>query len=247
MAQTAFRPCDKVDGAPCKAPFVEFDVCVACVGGATWSGPDDHSTAIAMSWTPGTLYAGINVRDDSHQNPGSGWNGDTVQIMFTNAARPQGATAKTGEIATDAGMILYNYGLSDSGDYTLHHESHPCLDECTGAAMVRFGSLATTIYEISFPAHSLGLESFQSGFRFGLGICVNDGDSDGTGAGQAGWSGWAPYGIVHGGKQAENNGLARLTGTFVPGAAIAAWAPVTNAAVSCADLRDQVPSCALGR
>ena len=44
---------------------------------------------------------------------------------------------------------------------------------------------------------------------------------------------------MFGGKQAENNGLARLRGTFVPGAAIAAWAPVANAGVSCADLRDQ--------
>jgi hypothetical protein len=31
-------------------------------------------------------------------------------------------------------------------------------------------------------------------------------------SGQAGWSGWAPYGIVHDGKQAENTGLATLTG-----------------------------------
>ena len=58
-----------------------------------------------MSWTPGTVFASINVKDDSHQNPGSGWNGVTVQIMFTNAARPQGATTPNGQIASSRPMM----------------------------------------------------------------------------------------------------------------------------------------------
>ena len=165
------------------------------------------------------MWCAIKVIDDTHQNPGSGWNGDSVQIMFTNAARPQGGTAKTGELDTPAGMILYNYGLSDDGDYTAHHESHPCPsdDDCTEMAAIRFEDDKTTIYEIKFPAASLGQDAYVAGFSFGLGTCINDGDDDAVGdgagtnqSGQGGWSGWSPYGIVMGGKQVENNGLATL-------------------------------------
>ena len=135
MSQTPFRPCNQIDatstypGRPCAAPFVEFDICTACVGEATWHGVSDHSMAAAMAWTPSTPYMGINVLDDTHQNAGSGWNGDTVQVMFTNAERI--GRAQTG---TAAGMILYNYGLAKADHLVLHHGSHPCpLDDfCTG-------------------------------------------------------------------------------------------------------------------
>ena len=115
--------------------------------------------------------------------------------MFTNAARPQGGTAKTGEIGTDAGMILYNYGLKDDGsnERTLHHETHPCIDECTSAAMQRYEDIQTTIYEILIPAQALGMDAFTTGFSFGFGTCINDGDAEadaGTSQnGQGGWSG----------------------------------------------------------
>jgi hypothetical protein len=76
--------------------------------------------------------------------------------------------------------------------------------------MERFEDVKITIYEFIFPAHSLGQDALTVGFSFGFGTCINDGD-DGLGqAGQGGWSGWSPYGIVHGGKQVENNGLATL-------------------------------------
>ena len=164
--QTPFRNCDKVGGAPCASPFVEFDVCVACVGSATWTGITDHSEATAFAWNSDTMWCGIKVIDDTHQNPGSGWNGDSVQIMFTNAARPQGGTAKTGEIDTPAGMILYNYGLSDDGDYTAHHETHPCPsdDDCTEMAAIRFEDDKTTIYDFVFPAARLGQDAYVAGF-----------------------------------------------------------------------------------
>ena len=49
------------------------------------------------------------------------------------------------------------------------------------------------------------MDVYTAGYQFGLGICVNDGDTGGEGAdlteahtGQKGWSGWAPYGIVYG-------------------------------------------------
>ena len=52
--------------------------------------------------------------------------------------------------------------------------------------MQRFEETTTTVYEIRLPAHSLGVDSFTSGYTFGFAICVNDGDSDGTGSGQKG-------------------------------------------------------------
>ena len=117
-AQTPFRPCDMVDtdgdglNDAWTAPFVEFDVCLTCAGGAAWPGVTNYSIATTFGWTPGALYCGANVFDDTHQNSGSGWNGDTVQIMFTNAAREQGGTALTGELDIPRGMILYNYGIA---------------------------------------------------------------------------------------------------------------------------------------
>ena len=55
-------------------------------GGGTWSGPADHSSAVAFAWDASNLYIGVVVTDDTHQNGGSGWNGDTIQMVFANAA-----------------------------------------------------------------------------------------------------------------------------------------------------------------
>ena len=72
-SQSPFRPCDKsADGVACAAPFVEFDICTACVASHTWSGVWDHSEATAFAWTPAALDLGTKVYDDTHQNPGSG-------------------------------------------------------------------------------------------------------------------------------------------------------------------------------
>ena len=46
--------------------------------------------------------------------------------------------------------------------------------------MVRNEGTKTTIYEIVFPAHSLGQEMLTSGFSFGLSIVVNEGDMNGA-------------------------------------------------------------------
>ena len=86
--------------------------------------------AFALAWDISALYMGLKTIDDTHQNPGSGWNGDTIQIAFTNADRDLPA----------GDMILYNYGLSDDqATTTLHHQRHPCpdADDCTDAAMRR--------------------------------------------------------------------------------------------------------------
>ena len=135
-------------------------------------------------------------------------------FMFANAAHAQGGIIKTCEIGTPGGMILYNFGMSNfDSSYTIHQESTPCSDECVEMAAARDDANAITSYEFVFPARALGQDSFEVGFAFGLGISVNDGDTDPGQAGMVGWSGWAPYGIMHGGKQVENNGLAILIGT----------------------------------
>jgi hypothetical protein len=75
-------------------------------------------------------------------------------------------------------------------------------------AAARFEDTQTTVYEIEFTAAALGMDALMSGFQFGLGICINDNDLE---EGEVkGWSGWAPYSIVHNGKSGENNGLATL-------------------------------------
>ena len=163
-SQSPFRPCDKGDTA-CAAPFVEFDVCTACVPTAMWYGITDHAEATAIVWSPVAIYMGTKVWDDTHQDPGGGWNGDSVQIMFTNEARlgfadwggnPQGGATAPRDITQKMGFLLYNYGLGEDGSYTMHHESHPCDDDCTGMAAMRDEVAKTTTYEFSFPAHSLG-------------------------------------------------------------------------------------------
>ena len=59
-------------------------------GGGTWSGPADHSSAVAFAWDAESLYVGVVVTDDTHQNPGDGWNGDSIQMVFANAAQGYG-------------------------------------------------------------------------------------------------------------------------------------------------------------
>jgi hypothetical protein len=182
------------------------------------------------------LYCGMKVQDENHQNPGSsvgGWKGYSDQIMFTNAARAADGNTLTNEIGTPGGIISFNYGLhADLTSMSTEHQSHPCDDDCTGMAARRFEDIKTTIYEFVFPAHSFGLDSFYSGFTFGLGTCINDGDSMAGQGGQGGWSGWAPYGIVHGGKQAQQNGLARLVGDFNAPSTLAKWVPTSDGATA---------------
>ena len=39
-------------------------------GGGTWSGVDDHSSAVAFAWDAENVYVGVVVTDDTHQRPG---------------------------------------------------------------------------------------------------------------------------------------------------------------------------------
>ncbi|MCS5571914.1 MAG: hypothetical protein NZ789_03170, partial [Pseudomonadales bacterium] len=184
-------------------------------GGGTWSGPEDHTSAVSFAWDADNLYVGVVVTDDTHQNPGDGWNGDSIQMVFANAAQ-------------DTVTHLYNYALSDGGDLVLHNERGP---GGTELAVVRDDDNTTTSYEIKFPADSLGLDALELDMQIGIGVCVNDGDTDDGQAGQKGWSGWGPYAAVYG-KTASATGLVTLTAKhdasqLVPGL-IAYW-PFDNA------------------
>ncbi len=164
-------------------------------GGGTWSGPEDHSSAVAFAWDADNLYIGVVVTDDTHQNGNSGWNGDSIQAVFANAAQ-------------DTVTHLYNYALGDSGDVVIHNERGP---GGTELAVTRDDDSSTTLYEIKLPAASLGLDAYESGMSIGVGLCVNDGDTDEGQAGQKGWSGWGPYAAVYG-KTASATGLVSLVG-----------------------------------
>ena len=163
--------------------------------GGTWSGPADHSSAVAFAWDAENLYIGVVVTDDTHQNPGNGWNGDSIQMVFANAAQ-------------DTVTHLYNYALADSGDLVLMNEKGP---GGTELAVTRDDDTTTTLYEIKFPAASLGLDAYESGMSIGVGVCVNDGDTQDGQGGQKGWSGWGPYAAVYG-KTASATGLVTLVG-----------------------------------
>jgi len=163
--------------------------------GGTWSGPADHSSAVAFAWDAENLYVGVVVTDDTHQNPGNGWNGDSIQMVFANAAQ-------------DTVTHLYNYGLSDAGDVVIHNERGPGGSE---VSITRDDDTTTTLYEFAFPAASLGLDGYESGMSIGVGICVNDGDTEDGQQGQRGWSGWGPYAAVYG-KTASATGLVNLVG-----------------------------------
>jgi hypothetical protein len=153
------------------------------------------------------FYIGVKVVDDSHENKGSGWNGDSVQIAFTDAGKQRITN-------------LYNYAWT-AGETILHHEQgHPDEAPSTEAFIVREGTITT--YEIKIPAIALrdatgGYGGLQQGMRLGVGVAVNDGDVGANGedigeGGQNGWSGWGPYTVVHD-KVPSQAGLVTLQAT----------------------------------
>ena len=176
--------------------------------GGTWSGPDDHTTLIAVAWDQNGLYLGIVVTDDEHEHAaGNAWNGDGVQMGLTNADR-------------STVTHLYNYCIKDgyeSGKVYKNGDAGIIADKERGpgnysVAMVRDDAKKTTIYEALFTPDSFGFAKFEVGQQFGFGVCVNDGDKDTPG--QKGWSGWGPHMIVFG-KTAPDAALVTLTSAEV--------------------------------
>ena len=157
--------------------------------------------AVAFNWDPDALYIGLKVIDDTHQLNGlSGWNGDSVQVVFADAAR---------ETVTH----LYNYAIGEeqgAGNIVAHHESGP---GGTSAVVTRFEAsanyMAFTTYEMMFPAAVFGVAAGEAGMQLGIGICANDGDTEAGQGGQKGWSGWGPYAAVYG-KTASATGVVTL-------------------------------------
>ena len=177
-------------------------------GGGTWSGPDDHTTLIAVAWDQNGLYLGIIVKDDEHEHAANNaWNGDGVQMGLTD---PDRSTV----------THLYNYCIKDgyeSGKVYKSGDAGIIADKERGpgnysVAMVRDDDKKTTTYEALFTPDSFGFAKFEVGQQFGFGVCVNDGDK-GT-PGQKGWSGWGPHMIVFG-KTAPDAALVTLTAAEV--------------------------------
>ncbi|RTZ67001.1 MAG: hypothetical protein DSZ35_07105, partial [Verrucomicrobia bacterium] len=176
--------------------------------GGTWSGPDDHTTLIAVAWDQNGLYLGIVVTDDEHEHAANNaWNGDGVQMGLTDADR-------------STVTHLYNYCIKDgyeSGKVYKSGDAGIIADKERGpgnysVAMVRDDAKKTTTYEALFTPDSFGFAKFEVGQQFGFGVCVNDGDKDTPG--QKGWSGWGPHMIVFG-KTAPDAALVTLTAAEV--------------------------------
>lgn len=171
--------------------------------GGTWTGPDDHTSAVQVVWDAENLYIGIVVTDDYHENAAnSPWNGDSAQLMIANATR-------------STQVALYNYslgGVEDAlGEVIIEHEAGP---GGTDAVVTRNGTTKKTTYEIKMPAAALGLTApLTAGTKVGLGMAINDGDE--LTPGQKGWGGLGAHSIVFG-KTPAQTALLTLS-TNIPG------------------------------
>jgi hypothetical protein len=213
----------KFSGTNASPNYVLFEV----YSGGTWSGPDDQTSAVQISYDDNNVYFGFVVTDDYHENmSGNAWNGDSIQLMIADATRTQ-------QIA------LYNYALlgyeDKSGNFVpdpnatdpvlVNHEAGPGGDancNCpTQAVIKRDSKNHKTTYEIKLPMASLGLTNLHDGHQFGLGMAINDGDGyldTATGIqygeagqeGQKGWGGLGAHSIVFG-KTPSETALVTLT------------------------------------
>ncbi|RYD27488.1 MAG: hypothetical protein EOP86_24455, partial [Verrucomicrobiaceae bacterium] len=154
-------------------------------GTASWTGPDDQTSAVQIAYDADNVYFGFTVTDDYHENAAhSAWNGDSVQLMIANAAQ-------------NAQVALYNYALGGTEEaldgVIIQHEAGP---GGTEAVITRNPATKRTVYEIRLPKESLGLDSLAIGTQFGLGMAINDGDQDSPG--QQGWGGLGAHALVFG-------------------------------------------------
>lgn len=177
-------------------------------GGGKWNGADDHETCFMIVWDSSAVYIGLIVTDDEHEHAAAAaWNGDGAQLAFE----------MSGKRSAGIQMFLYNIGLDDKAKDILPG----ALNENPGGtgivpgddiAVVRDEGEKKTYYELRFTAKELQAkgDKFSDGDKFGLGICVNDGDKAAGQNGQKGWSGWYTHSIVFG-KNSEHTGLVTLT------------------------------------
>lgn len=177
-------------------------------GGGKWNGADDHETCFMIVWDSKAVYIALIVTDDEHEHAAAAaWNGDGAQLAFE----------MSGKRTAGLQMWLYNIGLDDKAKDILPG----ALNEKPGGAgiapgddiaVVRDEGEKKTYYELRFTAEELKVkgDKFSGGDKFGLGICVNDGDKAAGQGGQKGWSGWYTHSIVFG-KNSEHTGLVTLT------------------------------------
>ena len=177
-------------------------------GGGKWNGADDHETCFMIVWDSKAVYLALIVTDDEHEHAAAAaWNGDGAQLAFE----------MSGKRTAGLQMWLYNIGLDDKAKDILPG----ALNEKPGGAgiapgddiaVVRDEGEKKTYYELRFTAEELKVkgDKFSDGDKFGLGICVNDGDKAAGQGGQKGWSGWYTHSIVFG-KNSEHTGLVTLT------------------------------------
>jgi hypothetical protein len=187
--------------------------------GGSWHGVDDHAVAISFAWDQNALYLGVKVKDDTHQlNGNSGWNGDSVQVVFSTKER-------------DSITHLYNYAITNTGEHVAHHERGP---GGTSVTIERDEVTQMTGYEVTFPAESIDRTvplgactadpCLDDNSVFAIGITVNDGDTEAGQEGQKGWSGWGPHSAVYG-KTPSECGLVTLKATGASGSAVDGCVP----------------------
>ena len=195
--------------------------------GGVWTGPDDQSSSMQLAWKGGSedldengLFIGLVVTDEYHQNPGSGWNGDALQMMVTDYD-PEAEEHVPGDFA------LYNFALTgEDGDLdpenpeyvenierTLEFFPFSAEDEFHDIAIVRDEDAGTTTYEIFLGTEPLGFDPDElvEGQTLGIGMAINDGDEDLPG--QTGWVGLGAHAIVFG-KTPSEAALLTLVGEF---------------------------------
>ncbi len=166
-------------------------------GTADWTGPDDQTSAVQLVYDADNVYLGFVVTDDYHENAAnSAWNGDSVQLMIADSTR-------TVELA------LVNVALGGVeealGDVIVEQERGTVADpacNCAAEGVVKRNTTTKkTTYEIKLPKAALGLTSLTGGAKFGLGMCINDGDQ--AAPGQQGWGGLGAHAIVFGKTPSE--------------------------------------------
>ena len=199
-----FESVTGTDGEPyCRLEFENIGKFQAHDGGKWVDNGKDHETCFAIVWDKGGVYLAISVTDDEHENgANSGWKGDSAQISIVpNGIREAGQP-----------HILINFALGGNGNIVNHNEKpqgNPNVQN-DQVVVTRNEAKKETYYEIKFLPENFGQKSFEEGYEFGLGICVNEGDLAAGQNGQKGWSGWYPHAVVHG-KNSEKTGLVILT------------------------------------
>ena len=150
-------------GSGAAGTLVTFEQCDACGVGGSWTGPDDASSAIAIAWDEDNLYVGVVVVDEYHFNPSSGWNGDALQMAFTDGARTVISNLYNVALpGTDA--ALGNPADVPAGDVN-EMPSGGGLVVSNDVAIVRDTTNKVTFYEVRFAAKTLGYTKFAPGDR----------------------------------------------------------------------------------